>query len=506
MAGQPAGFEAAKRAGDEAVRASNFEAAESHYSAALAEPGGAARAAVHCNRSHARLQLRKWLLAAEDATATLELQPEEKLRVKALFRRGLAREALGDLAGANSDLNLALKSAPTNEGIVTAAKRVRAALPPKPEAPVWVSDEPYTTALVMRLATAVPGSVRGYLGTNENPCVRFPCAFGLQAYERIGGLFAIRQALGPPQKAPADVNVITNDRDYQDSPNFDPEDGVSVEYDKGGNLKTVYQQLNEDLNGPWISFDANGSINLRETCCYKNGRVVSKLKSDIPEGFLAYVLRELVVPVKKALGIGLALGEEELCERHRVDANALEPAALSAPSSVQMQPRLEPYESPKGASPQGYGYGATWEELLNAPPRWEVGPAWVGPVPAEPPAGGAAPLTPPFVHQAPRQADAAPPQPLRFLRGTWIDEANDTPVGKIEGAVVVWHRSFHCRPTKLQPAEDGSILMELEQVKHRATVEHGPRTRLRWSDGDVWIRVSGGQGQAGPAGGEAPAP
>mmetsp|Transcript_43166 Transcript_43166/g.135668 ORF Transcript_43166/g.135668 Transcript_43166/m.135668 type:complete len:226 (-) Transcript_43166:836-1513(-) len=209
-------FEEAKRAGDEAVRAGDYEAADTHYSDALALPsGGPARAAVLCNRSFARLQRKAWRPAAEDATDALAAQPEEKLRVKALFRRGLAREALGELEAADTDLNLALKAAPGNEGIVAAAKRVRAALPPKAPAPAWVPGQPYTTAAVMKLAAAVPGGLRGYLGMNENPCVRFACGIGVQAHERVGGLFAIRQALGPPQKAPEGVNVVTNDRDYQ---------------------------------------------------------------------------------------------------------------------------------------------------------------------------------------------------------------------------------------------------------------------------------------------------
>ncbi|CAE8586492.1 unnamed protein product, partial [Polarella glacialis] len=106
-------------------------AAELFYSSALDHAQSRdferATAAVLCNRAFVRLQSEQWQGAEEDATAALEAEPEEKLRVKALFRRGLAREALGMLQLSDRDLNLALKAAPSNEGILAAARRVREA-------------------------------------------------------------------------------------------------------------------------------------------------------------------------------------------------------------------------------------------------------------------------------------------------------------------------------------------------------------------------------------------
>mmetsp|Transcript_43166 Transcript_43166/g.135666 ORF Transcript_43166/g.135666 Transcript_43166/m.135666 type:complete len:253 (-) Transcript_43166:30-788(-) len=245
-------------------------------------------------------------------------------------------------------------------------------------------------------------------------------------------------------------------------------------------------------------------MNLRETYCYSNGRVVSKLKSDVPDAFMAHVLRDVVVPVKKALGMGLAPGEEELCNQYLVNSDAVQPAPLSAPSGLDKKPRLDPYEFPRDEPMRRYGYGATWEELLNAAPAWEVGPAWVGPVPGATPADGAAeprasPVPAPAQTSAFRPDEKAPVE-LLALQGVWVDEATDGPVGRVEGAMVVWHRSFRTRPTKLRPAEGGGVRMELEGSSYHATVERGLRTRLRWSDGDVWIRVGIASGPGSAAG------
>ena len=149
---------------------------------------------------------------------------------------------------------------------------------------------------------------------------RFGSGVGVQAHARTGSLLAIREALGEARKPPAGVQVPTKDRDFFERPTFDALDGLSVEYDVGGNLVALFRQADGRLEGPFVAFNGDGSLSLRQTCCYRSGRVVSKLLSDIPDGFVAGALRSLVVPVKKALGIGLAPGEEALCAQHGVDA------------------------------------------------------------------------------------------------------------------------------------------------------------------------------------------
>eukprot|EP00747_Dinoflagellata_sp_TGD_P075453 gnl/TRDRNA2_/TRDRNA2_158744_c0_seq2.p1 gnl/TRDRNA2_/TRDRNA2_158744_c0~~gnl/TRDRNA2_/TRDRNA2_158744_c0_seq2.p1 ORF type:complete len:175 (+),score=42.32 gnl/TRDRNA2_/TRDRNA2_158744_c0_seq2:106-630(+) len=142
MAGELAECEAAKAAGNDAVRRKDYADAVALYSRALkaipaAGDNNMLRATIFCNRSLARHQCEEWHGAAEDATSALESLPPQgpeidKMRVKALYRRALAQEASGvELRSAFLDLNQALKLAPSNEGIVSAAKRIQAILPPE---------------------------------------------------------------------------------------------------------------------------------------------------------------------------------------------------------------------------------------------------------------------------------------------------------------------------------------------------------------------------------------
>jgi len=504
-----------------------FKEAEQCYAQALMCRSDAA---VFCNRAFARLRLERWQAAEEDATAALQFDLEEKLRIKALFRRGLAREALGHLQAASDDLNAALKAAPGNASISESAQRIYSKLPRL--AHKWVPGQPFHSSAVEVLATAIPGSVVGYLWTQSHPCMRFPNHMAVQAHERTGGLLALRESLGAPQRAPRHKEVATKKHDFCESPNFQYKDGLSVEYDVGGNLAKIYSKFAEDYAGPFITFNADASISLRETCIYKEGRVVSKLKSDIPEDFVAKALRMLVVPVKKALGIGLAPNEEELCIQHGVAWDAVPPAELSfarpdvqtpmpflaseakvaeEKQAVTEPAAFTPSDCFQGARPncvfklgdRGLGYysearpipdGLTWEGLLSAPPQGEVGPAWVGPFGTRKPAAEkeAVPQVP-HPQEAPRNSSRRPefptPENLKRLQGEW-HSAEGSCVGQIQGGCLVWHRSFGAHPTNLF-MEDGRVLMEEESTTHSAIIDWGPPARMKWEDGEEWIRVGG---------------
>jgi len=76
------------------------------------------------------------------------------------------------------------------------------------------------------------------------------------------------------------------------------------------------------------------------------------------------------------------------------------------------------------------------------------------------------------------------------LQGDWVNEATKESMGRIEGILFVWHPSYEAPPTELRAADGGTIDMELSGKKYRAVVDNsGPRSRLRWSDGELWIRV-----------------
>ncbi|CAJ1409453.1 unnamed protein product [Effrenium voratum] len=309
---------AAKQAGDAAVSKKDFQEAVRCYTEALrkSEPPEPSElcAALFCNRALAYLELEKWNEAEEDASRVLSDAAsgagvagfdEPKLRVKALYRRGLAREALKKWQEAKEDLSLALKAAPGNAGLQAACRRVAACVP----RPRYVAAQPYHTAAVQSLAHIAGGEV-GYMQVNPDICVRFPNGMAVQAHERTGSLVAIREQVTAHGKRPA-RHVETKNRDFHLRPNFGPMDGLNAEYDVGGNLVRLFSKFAEDFSGPFLTFNADASMSLRESCCYKEGRVVSKLQSDIPPSFIADAFRSLILPVKKALDMGLAPNEED---------------------------------------------------------------------------------------------------------------------------------------------------------------------------------------------------
>lgn len=500
----------AKERGDAAVRRKDFQEAVACYSEAIEQIDGRELPSLWCNRALAHLHLEAWEAAEADASAVLAGSCEEKLRVKALYRRALALEALQRLEEAEVDINLALKAAPSNAGIAEAARRLRA----RRSSPVnsWVPGQPYHSPAVRRLATDIPGSQLGQLGANaEELCIRFDNGMAVQVHGQTGSLMAIRQRVMARSDA------------------FQLGDGLQAEYDIGGNLVRLYAKFAQDLEGPYVSFNSDSTLSLRETCCYKAGRVLSKLQSDIPSSFIADAMRQLIIPVKRAIDMGLARNEEALCTAHGVDPNlvpAAELARLEQPTPVAppvlkvLPPVGPPFKASdhfQGALPgwafklgsMGLGYyqesfaksavlgDGSWEALLEAPPQGLVGPAWVGPfaskaLPSAAPERNDVQAPPP--QETPQGSAVRPeyptPQRLFDLQGVWVDDKEGTPVGQIQGGCVVWHPSFNCRPTKLHETP-GGVEMEMEGKIYTATVQVGQETKLHWNDGEVWLRRSG---------------
>eukprot|EP00434_Breviolum_minutum_P018397 symbB.v1.2.016231.t1/scaffold1230.1/size216073/11 len=158
---------------------------------------------------------------------------------------------------------------------------------------------------------SIPGSQLHSVLTSaqddEDLCIRFPNGMAVHVYGRTGSLKAIRGA-----------TTMT-----------DGLEGLQADYDVGGNLLRLYSKFAEDFEGPYVSFNPDASLSLRETCCYKAGRVVSKLQSDIPSTFVGDALRRLIIPVKKAIDMGLARNEEALCRSHGVDPNVVPAVELA---------------------------------------------------------------------------------------------------------------------------------------------------------------------------------
>jgi len=354
-------WEAAKAAGNAAVKDGDFAAADEHYSRALRalpdndEGIGAngATATLHatllCNRAHALHQLREFGAAVTDATLALELLPEggtnsegTKLRVKALYRRALAREETGALRTAFQDLNLALKISPTNEGIQAAARRVKATLPPESPAALavetgktggrWAGGLPFDTMLVMRCADSsrFAGRLRGYAGATEDPVVRFASGLGVKVYYESGTLQEIA-AYGQPGVAPD--GIVTLAEDFACAPNFKLADnGLVAAYAReDAHLERVFSLRGGMLNGPQVALLPSGGMDHEASAVYKDGRLDSAVMSsdiDRPIEIVVRTLAELVVPIKKALDIDLTVGERKLCDDLGINVDCVHAADL----------------------------------------------------------------------------------------------------------------------------------------------------------------------------------
>eukprot|EP00793_Prasinoderma_coloniale_P005032 PRCOL_00000793-RA len=105
----------AKAMGNAAYKVGQYEEASKWYTYAmdLLKSCDAADAAIKAtlltNRAEAYRQQALHDLVVVDCTAALELDPES---VKAYMRRGLARETLGEIAGARDDFKAAVERAP----------------------------------------------------------------------------------------------------------------------------------------------------------------------------------------------------------------------------------------------------------------------------------------------------------------------------------------------------------------------------------------------------------
>mmetsp|Transcript_9973 Transcript_9973/g.29916 ORF Transcript_9973/g.29916 Transcript_9973/m.29916 type:complete len:352 (-) Transcript_9973:950-2005(-) len=108
--------EAAKAAGNKAFARGDFVEAVLLYSEALSKDGSLVTALN--NRALAHLKLGNPAAAETDASAVLHLEPRN---VKALLRRGNAREALGQVDSALQDFKAALIEQPNNK---EAAERI----------------------------------------------------------------------------------------------------------------------------------------------------------------------------------------------------------------------------------------------------------------------------------------------------------------------------------------------------------------------------------------------
>uniref|UniRef100_A0A7S2JFY2 Uncharacterized protein n=1 Tax=Alexandrium andersonii TaxID=327968 RepID=A0A7S2JFY2_9DINO len=79
---------------------------------------------------------------------------------------------------------------------------------------------------------------------------------------------------------------------------------------------------------------------------------------------------------------------------------------------------------------------------------------------------------------------------IERLKGFWRTETDVQMMGEIVDGVVIWDEAFNHPQSPLRVGPDGKIEMELMSAMHQATYHEGPPAQLRWSDGEVWIKVN----------------
>lgn len=127
---RPPPWQALKLAGNDAYAAGRVEESLAAYTSALSFSGepplpALERATLLCNRAQVQLRLGAHEAAADDCTACLTITPSN---YKALFRRGTAREALGDARGALKDFRDVLQLSPALADAIAAVRRLETAL------------------------------------------------------------------------------------------------------------------------------------------------------------------------------------------------------------------------------------------------------------------------------------------------------------------------------------------------------------------------------------------
>mmetsp|Transcript_29942 Transcript_29942/g.75439 ORF Transcript_29942/g.75439 Transcript_29942/m.75439 type:complete len:132 (-) Transcript_29942:343-738(-) len=79
---------------------------------------------------------------------------------------------------------------------------------------------------------------------------------------------------------------------------------------------------------------------------------------------------------------------------------------------------------------------------------------------------------------------------LQRLRGMWKTEMDGQTMGLIEGSEVVWDSLFNHQRSPLKVVAGRRIEMELMGQVHQAEIIDGEPLKLKWSDGEIWVRIS----------------
>ncbi|CAE8615826.1 unnamed protein product [Polarella glacialis] len=85
--------------------------------------------------------------------------------------------------------------------------------------------------------------------------------------------------------------------------------------------------------------------------------------------------------------------------------------------------------------------------------------------------------------------DARIPPELMKLQGFWQTETDRQIMGEVKGINIIWDQIFNHHQSPLRLVGNGGLEMELMGATHKAVYDEAGSGRLRWSDGECWIRA-----------------
>eukprot|EP00747_Dinoflagellata_sp_TGD_P167666 gnl/TRDRNA2_/TRDRNA2_192451_c0_seq1.p1 gnl/TRDRNA2_/TRDRNA2_192451_c0~~gnl/TRDRNA2_/TRDRNA2_192451_c0_seq1.p1 ORF type:complete len:150 (-),score=22.33 gnl/TRDRNA2_/TRDRNA2_192451_c0_seq1:237-638(-) len=86
-------------------------------------------------------------------------------------------------------------------------------------------------------------------------------------------------------------------------------------------------------------------------------------------------------------------------------------------------------------------------------------------------------------------ANSGLPPEIVKIQGYWCRDTDGRPMGEIKQSNVEWEEGYQHDPSPLRVAAGGGVEMQLLGTYHRCILEEGPPARLKWSDGEVWVRI-----------------
>eukprot|EP00434_Breviolum_minutum_P005592 symbB.v1.2.004931.t1/scaffold285.1/size239547/5 len=221
-------------------------------------------------------------------------------------------------------------------------------------------EHSYRTKDVLRLADSerYPHRLRGFTALDSNAVVKFPCGLGVAIHHGRGSLAAIwpltkarrlprtRETLGGkvvPVQAPIELGDA-----YFEQCHFGVLDGVHVKYGLEGDLRWIVSIEGGAMNGLCLRLEPEGFVRPQDSGIFQQGKLIERFQESLlPDGFLGHVLGNVVLPMKKALKIGLSPCEERLCYEHFVDVDRILPADLNA--SLDQSPEVEEIREPSSS-------------------------------------------------------------------------------------------------------------------------------------------------------------